>query len=405
MSSDNQLATPSKTALSVWSLETTQAKIQALIPSSLSWDRFKRLTTSLIQRNPKIADCEPVSLMSCLSDCAVIGVYPDPVTGKAYVIPRFNKKKQVLEATLLVGYRGLRDIALRSPDILDLWTGVVRKGDTFKMVRAPKQDLQHEPLVEENGEVLGCYSIASLRNGGISYEWMPVNDLNKIRDAAVSGMEEWKKEQSPWTLHEQEMNRKTVLRRHFKSLPLRAEDQEAAAKEFDVDLDDDAVKEVPATADETKARPKPPKRSDKGVAAVVENAPPTLAPTPPEPSKAIEAEVVPFESAKEEPKPAEKPADPVIEPRKSLAKDEVGTFKVSVARAITTPKGSMVADVTGEFEGVFFHKGAATDARWKAGELLTVTVKGVLDANNKIGNLVVDIVSPEMPKPQTPDQF
>lgn len=235
-------------ALALWGQQTTQEKIKALVPAGMSFDRFSRLTVSLLNRNPKLAECEPISFFACISDCAVIGVYPDPVTGQAYLIPRWNSQKNVTEATLLVGYKGLRSVALKSPEILDLWTGVVRKGDIFKLVRAPKQELIHEPLPEEMGEVIGYYSAAALKNGLFSYEWMPVTAVHKVRDEALSKLKDWQVKNSPWTLWEEEMGRKTALRRHFKSLPLRAEDQEAVQRDYDLDEDD--VKRVHAIDDE-----------------------------------------------------------------------------------------------------------------------------------------------------------
>lgn len=408
MSTD--LALSPKSALSVWSLQTTQEKIHALVPSSLNWDRFQRLATSLIHRNPKIAECEPVSLMSCFSDCAVIGVYPDPVTGKAYIIPRFNKKKQCLEATLLVGYKGLRDIALRSPDIIDIWTGVVRKGDAFTMRRAPKMELIHEPLPEEAGDVIGCYSIALLRNGGCNYEWMPVAEINKIKTAALAGMEDWKRDQSPWTVYENEMSRKTVLRRHFKSLPLRAEDQDAAAKEVDVELTESDVRETPPSADEIAEKAKrtpPPRRSDKGAAAVVETKTETKAEPKQEPKaaevidintqKPVEAAIAAQTAAPLEvvapapaPTPAPTPApEAKTKQRKVLSDGAEKLVEAVVIKAQPTEKGNMLAEV--ESDSDFFevyHKGAAKDAYWVAGNRLTLSLKGVADAKGKGVNFV-----------------
>ncbi len=223
-------------ALAIWASQTTQEKIRALIPKSMDWDRFARLTTSLINRNPKLAECDSVSFFAALSDCATIGVYPDPVTGKAYLIPR-RRKDGSLEATLLVGYKGLRDIALRSPAIADLWTGVVRTGDVIRLVRAPRMELVHEQDPACDGEVLGFYSCARLADGGCSWEWMANAEVETVRNQVLAGIrEEWKREQSPWVTSREEMGRKTVMRRHFKSLPIRSEDMEVLQREMDDDI-------------------------------------------------------------------------------------------------------------------------------------------------------------------------
>ncbi|WP_043588116.1 recombinase RecT [Geminisphaera colitermitum] len=334
---------PQERALTVWAKPTTQEKIKALVPATMSFDRFARLTTSLIHRNPELANCEPVSFFACLSDCATIGVYPDPVTGQAYLIPRWNSKKQIKECTLLVGYKGLRTIALRSPDIVDIWTGVVRVGDTLKLIKAPRQEIIHEPLPDEAGEVIGYYSCSSLRGGGTSYEWMPVATVRKVRDEALAKIkEDWKREQSPWVTWEEEMGRKTVLRRHFKSLPLRPEDQEAVQRELDDDL-----KNVTGTAPEDgaappagelpAARPKSPSRRGGAAAAkqvTTADAGADEDPTPPEPpppaaagDTTIEAEVTtvaaaPAAPAAESPPPARRQQQPPPSPAPEAPPDK-----------------------------------------------------------------------------------
>ena len=266
----------------------TQEKIRALLPSTLSFDRFARLTVGLIYRQPELSECDPVSFFSCLSDCALIGIYPEAVTGKCYLIPRWNKKLKRKVCTLLVGYKGLREIALRSPEILDLWTGVVRNGDTFRIIRAPRQELQHEPMPQETGEIVGIYSIAALRNGLTSFEWMTIGDLEKVRNQSQAGLEAWQVESSPWSTWFTEMARKTVFRRHFKSLPIRSEDQEVLTKE--AEGEERAIKNVTATVEGPSepsgeapaSRPEMPARRG-GARAVAEAAQPAL----PAPSETV----------------------------------------------------------------------------------------------------------------------
>ena len=290
----------------------TQEKIRALLPSTLSFDRFARLTVGLIYRQPELSECDPVSFFSCLSDCALIGIYPEAVTGKCYLIPRWNKKLKRKVCTLLVGYKGLREIALRSPEILDLWTGVVRNGDTFRIIRAPRQELQHEPMPQETGEIVGIYSIAALRNGLTSFEWMTIGDLEKVRNQSQAGLEAWQVESSPWSTWFTEMARKTVFRRHFKSLPIRSEDQEVLTKE--AEGEERAIKNVTATVEGPSepsgeapaSRPEMPARRG-GARAVAEAAQPAL-PAPSEPSG------TPEEAPKPEPAKPTAPAAGVSTP-------------------------------------------------------------------------------------------
>ncbi|MDR2673344.1 MAG: recombinase RecT [Opitutaceae bacterium] len=445
----NALAVLQSRAVSLLNSESTQEKIRALIPASMSYDRFHRLAVSLVHRNPKIAECETVSFFATLSDCATIGVYPDPVTGLAYIIPRWNSKKKVLEATLLVGYKGLRSISLRSPEILDLWTGVVRTGDTFKLCRAPRQEIIHEPLPDESGEVIGYYSIAQLRNGLVSYEWMPVAVLKKIRDDALSKLEDWQVKTSPWTLWEEEMGRKSVMRRHFKSLPLRPEDQEATQRELDREhghaepLDvtssasapalaasqEDAAPALPAAAPARRGRPP---RSPQGAAAVqaatasqtdapeaqtdggaVATAPAVPAPAsvpvaPPAPATPKPA-AAPVEMQAEF---AEEPAAPVKEALvvTALADGQRLTFKGLlktdiVRRAVrmnkdAPPQASIEAEVSGAFCGKVLHIGGDGLEAWA--DLESPVTLTLIGRKLKNGTIMAVVEKAELTNPAAP---
>lgn len=393
---------PASKLLAVWDRPDTQEKIRALLPPTMSFDRFSRLTVSLLNRNPQLAEAargDPVSFFMCLNDCALIGVYPDPVTGKAYLIPRWNSKKQRQEVTLLVGYKGLRSIALRSPDIVDIWTGVVRNGDVFKLVRAPRQEITHEIAPEETGEIIGYYSCAALKSGLTSFEWMTVADIEKVKAQAMDKLKDWQKEQSPWKTWESEMARKTVLRRHFKNLPIRDEDQEAIEREHDREMkrvtedpDQGAAAalltngapsgraELPArrgsaraaaeVAETPEATPAPASQGEDSTRKN-ENAAEPAAVVPP--AAAVEAEAPKATEQKpaetktrtnkkaEEPKPVEKVA-PDVAPGVNLAgfhgKAWPQVLRLTIRaidRLAVTPAGRPVAIITAEAEG---HQGA-----------------------------------------------
>ena len=76
----------------------------------------------------------------------------------------------------------------------------------------------HRPtLATERGEVVAFYAVARLVGGGVQHDYMTRADVDAIRKrsrAASSG---------PWVTDYNEMGKKTVIRRLFKTLPVSVE--------------------------------------------------------------------------------------------------------------------------------------------------------------------------------------
>lgn len=149
------------------------------------------------------------------------------------------------------------------------------------------------------------------------------------------------------------------------------------------------------TAVEQIKRTPPPKRSEKGVAAIKENAAPAPTPEPEKPAEQPATEVVATETPKAEEKPAFTEAEIVQDKpkeKRTLKLDEVGSFpacKVNACKA--TAKGSMLAELDGGFYGDVFHQQAASNPLWKDGALLTVSLQGKADKSGKVVNFVTSI--------------
>ena len=85
-------------------------------------------------RQPKLAEAilsAPDTLMDCLSVCAASGLMPGSAHGQFYLIPRWSSKRQRMEATFIVGYKGLCDIAYRHPRVASVQAMLVFKGEEF----------------------------------------------------------------------------------------------------------------------------------------------------------------------------------------------------------------------------------------------------------------------------------
>lgn len=205
-----QLATQNQKMDSVRALLARADVMEAIAkvaPKHLTPDRITRIAMTSIMRTPKLADCTPQSLLGALLTCTQLGLEPDDAGGRAYLIPYGTT------CTLIIGYKGLMELARRSGDITGLEARVVYDCDAFDYQYGSDPSLTHKPKVGvDKKNPVAVYAVARLKSGEHQFEVMDVSEVNAIRDRAKS-------KSGPWSTDYTEMARKTVMRRLCKYLP------------------------------------------------------------------------------------------------------------------------------------------------------------------------------------------
>lgn len=165
-----------------------------------------------LSTNDKLRACTPESIYLALLACAVTGLEPGALKGEAYLVPFAGK------AQFMPGWRGLVKQARRSREISGLVANVVREADTFDMDMGTENSLVHKPARNNRGDVIGAYAIATMTGGHHEIEWLDREDLDAIQKVAES------RGKSPaWKDWEDQMQRKSAIRRLAKRLPLGAD--------------------------------------------------------------------------------------------------------------------------------------------------------------------------------------
>lgn len=192
----------------------SKGAIAQVLPKHLTADRILKVTLAATSRTPKLLECSQTSILQSVMQAAQLGLEPGGPLGHAYLVP-FKK-----ECTLIVGYRGLIELARRSNQLDSIEARVVYARDKFRISFGLHQVLEHEPSYEEDpGEIVGVYSIARLKDGAPQVEFMTRAQVDKIRRRSPTS----NFSDSPWRSDYDEMARKTVVRRICKYLPLTAE--------------------------------------------------------------------------------------------------------------------------------------------------------------------------------------
>jgi recombination protein RecT len=207
-----------------------KAQLAAVAAKHISPERLMRVVATAIRATPKLQECDPLSFLGALMQCASLGLEPQTVMGHAYLLPFKNNKKGITEVQVIVGYRGLIDLARRSGHITTI-SAHVHYSDDIEWVYQEGSDpkLIHVPGDQE-GQPLHAYAIAQFRDGGFAQIVLPWKQVMKIRD----GSQGWQTavkfgstKNSPWFTHEAAMAKKTAIRALAKYLPLSVEFQDA----------------------------------------------------------------------------------------------------------------------------------------------------------------------------------
>lgn len=212
-------------------LEKSKDQIQLALPRHMTAERMIRVAMTAVQRQPKLLECTPLSVVGAVVEASQLGLEPDGILGQAYLVPYFNNKTKRVEAQLQPGYRGLIALARRSGEVSTIYAELVYEADTFKISKGDSPKLKHEPNydAEDRGKLRGAYAVVIYKDGGKDFEYMPLAELDKIRQQSKAA------QFGPWQTHPEEMYRKCPIRRLAKRLPLSPEFQRAAVLDEYVD--------------------------------------------------------------------------------------------------------------------------------------------------------------------------
>jgi recombination protein RecT len=195
-----------------------QAVAEAL-PRHLTVDRFLRVALTALTKTPKLSQCTQESFFTSLLNLSQLGLEPDG--RRAHLIPYGD------QCQLIVDYKGLVELVMRSGNVSRIHADVVCENDGFEYdrgeIRAHRIDFR-----KPRGEVYAAYAVCKLKDGTEKAEVMAKDEIDKIKNRSRAG------KAGPWVTDWNEMAKKTVFRRLAKWLPLSAEYRDALDADADV---------------------------------------------------------------------------------------------------------------------------------------------------------------------------
>ena len=204
-----------------------QAKIFGALAGGVTQDRMIGLAVRAVMLEPKLLKCDPATILDSIAQAATLGVELDGVLGRSYLIPYKN------ECKLILGYKGMLDLARRHADVKDITARIVYESDDFSYEFGDSPFIHHKPsedIDRHNQGITHIYVICNLTNGGKQSDVWTTARINDHRDRYAKGLDQ---PTSPWNTSWPPMGMKTVLKSMISSgaIPSSAEVQSMAVYE------------------------------------------------------------------------------------------------------------------------------------------------------------------------------
>jgi len=189
-------------------------KTQALLRSDAMASRLREMMNqndvgafvngvlTVIAGSEKLQACTPESIFTSVIRAATLRLSVDPSTPMAYLVPYGNR------CTLIVGYRGLVNLAYRTMNYQYINADIVYQGEKFEADKL-SGEVSFSGYPDGSGVILGYFAVFKTKRGITKGLFMSVDEINAHKERYAKG---WKNPDSAWNTNFNDMARKTPLR-------------------------------------------------------------------------------------------------------------------------------------------------------------------------------------------------
>ena len=210
----------------------TQSRFAAVIPKStgLTVQRFMGALMTEVKNIPDLMKCPANELLGAAIRVAELGLVPGAALGHAYILPFWNDKKGYMQAQVILGYKGMIELAYRNGIVGSIKATAVFHGDMFDWSEDEngvhfnyKPDLLN-PNRGNAAKIALVFVVARMTSGSCVPLFMTRSEIEALRAKSRQA-----RNNKVWNDEWEQMAVKTVIRRLFKYLPVSVEAQQAAA--------------------------------------------------------------------------------------------------------------------------------------------------------------------------------
>lgn len=181
-------------------------------------ERIVRVALTAMLKNPKLAECDQASFCLAILNLASYGLEPNG--RQAHLIPFENRAKGIVECQLILDYKGIAELVMRSGLVSNIHADIVCENDEF--IYETGVLTKHKANYRQGrGKVYAVYTLVRMKDGTEKCDVMSLEEVEAIRARSKSG------KSGPWVSDWNEMAKKTVFKRCSKWLPLSPEIRDA----------------------------------------------------------------------------------------------------------------------------------------------------------------------------------
>ena len=246
---ENQQIEKKETAISVFQnqLGKYEKAVSDLLGNKygISPQEFMVKVVNAVKKSPDLLKCSPQSLFGSILYFAEIGLPFNTPEGFGYILP-YSLKGQ-MEATPIIGYKGLIEMAYRNTKVKSIRIQSVYENDLFDYEYGTQEYIKHKPASVNRGNLVAVYSIAQIEGINPLFVVVHKSELDKIQKLSKSGGSQY----SPYNNGTDVFNimqSKVAIKLLFKTLP--KTDNDALLKVLEMDNKFDYDKNVKITATE-----------------------------------------------------------------------------------------------------------------------------------------------------------
>jgi recombination protein RecT len=208
-------------------------QIAAVLPRHVTPERMVRAAITATMRTPDLAKCDQASFFNQMLLLSQFGLEPDG--RRAHLIPFWNTKRGVFECQLIIDYKGLVELILRTGNVSTIHADKICENDEF-VYDCGQVERHRIDFRKPRGEAYAYYCIITRKDGTRKCEVMSVDEVAAIRARSKSG------NSGPWVTDFDEMAKKTVFKRASKWVELSSEIRELVDADSDLIVDGAVVR-------------------------------------------------------------------------------------------------------------------------------------------------------------------
>lgn len=200
--------------------EKVQNAFKMSLQGSLTPKRLTQVLLSECRKTPKLLTCDQMSFYNAIMQLAQLGLEVG-INGECYLLPYDNRQKGITECQVIVGYKGLIKLARGTGEVSTIQANVVDEKDLFEFEYGTTPKLRHVPTRDPSNNVIFAYAVITFKDNSFQFTTLTRSELEKIKRCSTGAYyKDTPNSKHPWHAWEEEMMKKTALKRLFKTVSL-----------------------------------------------------------------------------------------------------------------------------------------------------------------------------------------